>query len=171
MYLNKGNPNFRHGSSVLIIKKAELLAIVSSSCVLASKKGKECLILSANETAQQNTISPCCPHCSFAGTLERNVSVFFLTTGKSCLTNMVVAKTWGQGRGVSLFSCTKNVRHLSFIYCQWQSVKKIRNILKVRKGHLSLFFQMKRISDLNWSFCGEYTLTRRDTGDSLSCTF
>ena len=61
MYLNKGNPNFKHGSSVLIIKKAELLAMVSSSCVLASKKGKECLILSANKTAQQNTVSPCCP--------------------------------------------------------------------------------------------------------------
>ena len=144
--------------------------MVSSSCGLASKKGKECLILSANETAQQNAVSPCCPHCSFAGTLERNVSVFFLTTGKSCLTNMVVAKTWGQGRGVSLFSCTKNVRHLSFIYCGNQS-KKIRNILKVRKGHLSLLFQIKRISDLNWSFCGEYTLTPRDTGDSQSSTF
>ena len=78
---------------MLIIKKAELLAIVSSSCVLALKKGKECLILSANETAQRNAVSPCCPHCSFAGTVERNVSVFFLTTGKSCLTNMVVAKT------------------------------------------------------------------------------
>ena len=41
--------------------------------------------------------------------------------GKNCLTNMVVAKTWGQGRGmgkgwgVSLFSCTNNFRHLSFI--------------------------------------------------------
>ena len=151
MYLNKGNPNFKHGSSVLIIKKAELLAIVSSSCVLASKKGKEYLILSANETAQQNTVSPCGPHCSFAGMLERNVSVFFLTTGKSCLTNMVVAKTWGQGRGVSLFSCSA-----PFLHLLWQSVKKIRNILKVRKGHLSLFFQIKRISNLNWSFCGEY---------------
>ena len=95
MYLNKGNPNFKHGSSVLIIKKSELLADVSSSCVLASEKGKECLILRANETAQQNTVSPCCPYCSFAGTLKRNVSVFFLTTGKRCLTNMVVAKTWG----------------------------------------------------------------------------
>ena len=113
------NPNFKHARSVLVIEKAELLAIVSSSCVLASKKGKECVILSANETAQQNTVSPCRPHCSFAGTLERNVSVFFLTTGKSCLTNMVVhvAKTWGQGQGVSLFSSTKNARHLSFIYC------------------------------------------------------
>ena len=97
--------------------------MVSSSCVLASKKGKECLILSANETAQQNTVSPCCPHCSFAGTLERNVSVFFLTTRKSCLTNMVVAKIWGQGWGVSLFSCTKKVGHLSFIYCGNQSKK------------------------------------------------
>ena len=123
MCLNKGNPNFKHESSVLIIRRAELLAIVGSSCVLASKKGKECLILSANETAQQNTVSPCCPHCSFAGTLERNVSVVFLTTGKTCLTNMVVAKTWGQGRGVSLFSCKKNVRHLSFIYCGNQSKK------------------------------------------------
>ena len=123
MYLNKGNPNFKHGSSVLIIKKPELLANVSSSCVLASKKGKECLILSANERAQQNTVSPCCPHCSFAGTLERNVSVFFLTTGKSCLTNMVVGKTWGPGRGMGkgwgvwLFSCTNHFWHLSFIYC------------------------------------------------------
>ena len=129
MYLYKGNPHFKHGSSVLIIKKAKLLAIVSSSCVLASKKGKECLTLSPNGTAQQNTVSPCCPHCSFAGTLERNVSVFFLTMGKSCLTNMVVAKMWGQGRGmgqgwdVSLFSCTKNVRHLSFINCGNQSKK------------------------------------------------
>ena len=70
MYLNKGNPNFKHGSSVLIIKNAELLDMVSSSCVLASKKGKECLILSANETAQQNTVSPCCPHCSFLVSLE-----------------------------------------------------------------------------------------------------
>ena len=43
---------------MLIIKKAELLAIVSSSCVLASKKGKESLILSGNETAQRNTVSP-----------------------------------------------------------------------------------------------------------------
>ena len=121
MYLNKENPTFKHGSSVLIIKKAELLAIVSSSCVLAAKKGKECLILSANETAQHNTVtvSPCRPHCSFAGTLERNVSVFFLTTGKSCVTNMEVhvAKRWGQGQGVSLFSFTKNAGHLSFIYC------------------------------------------------------
>ena len=50
-------------------------------------------------------------------------------------------------------------------------MKKIRNILKVRKGHLSLFFQIKRISDLNWSFCLEYTLTPRDTGASLSSTF
>ena len=39
------------------------------------------------------------------------------------------------------------------------------------KGHLSLFFQIKRMSDLNWSFCEEYTLTPRDTGDSLSSTF
>ena len=127
MYLNKGNPNFKHGGSVLIIKKAEFLAIVSSSCMLALKKGKECLILSANERAQQNTVSPCCPHRSFAGTLERNVFVFFLTTGKNCLTNMLVAKTWGQGRGmgkgwgVSLFSCTNTFRHLSFIYCGNQS--------------------------------------------------
>ena len=78
MYLNKGNPNFKHGNSVLIIEKAELLAMVSSSCVLALKKGKECLILSANETAQQNTVSPCCPHCSFAGTLEGHWREMFL---------------------------------------------------------------------------------------------
>ena len=128
MYLNKGNPNFKHGSSVLIIKKAELLAIVSSSCVLASKKGKECLISSANETAQQNTVSPCCPHCSFARMLERNVSVFFLTTGKSCLTNMVVAKTFGQGWGNgSGLGCLVILLHKEcsspFLHLLWQSKK------------------------------------------------
>ena len=101
MYLTKGNPNLKHASSVLIIKKAELLAIVGSSCVLASKKGKECLILSANETAQQNTVSPCCPHCSFAGTLERNVSFFFLTTGKSCFKKYGSSQNVGARVGVS----------------------------------------------------------------------
>ena len=58
-----------------------------------------------------------------------------------------------------------------FLHLLWQSVKKIRNILQVGKADLSLFFKIKRISDFNWSFCGEYTLNLRDTGESLSFTF
>ena len=154
---------------MLIIKKAKLLASVSSSCVLASKKGKECLILSANETAQQNTVSPCCPHCSFAGTLERSFC-FLLDNGKKLFNKYSSSQNVGPGSGCLVILLHKECS-APFLHLVWQSVKKIRNILKVRKGHLSLFFQIKRISDLNWSFCGEYTLTPRDTGDSLSSTF
>ena len=83
---------------------------------------------------------------------------------------MVVAKTWGPGSGF-LVSLLHKECSAPFLHLLWQSVKNIRNILKVRKGHLTLFLQIKRIADLNWSFCGEYTLTPRDTGDSLSSTF
>ena len=169
MYLNKGNPNFKHGCSVL--KKAELLAMVSSSCVLASKKGKECLILSANETAQWNTVCK-----SLLSTLQfcRDVGekcfCFLFDNGKKLFNKYGSGQNVGPGSGCLVILFYKECS-APFLRLLWQSVKNIRNILKVRKGHLSLFFEIKRISDLNWSFCGEYTLTPTDTGDSLSPTF
>ena len=89
---------------------------------------------------------------------------------------MVVAKT---DRGVlffqvslfqvlSLFSCTFIFECLaSFLHLWWKLVKKIRNSRKL----LVCFFEIRRISDWNWSFCGEYALTARDTEDSLGSIF
>ena len=55
-----------------------------------------------------------------------------------------------------LFSCTVIFECLAFFLHLWWK----------HPDALCLFFEMKR----NWSFCGEYTLTPRDTEDSFSST-